>query len=65
MTPNDFAFWLQGFIEMNPNAMVTRTQWEIVKDHLKLVMNKQTPNRTHTLLESIAPTFPMFPTATC
>lgn len=65
MTPNDFAFWLQGFIEMNPNAMVTRTQWEIVKDHLKLVMNKQTPNRTHTLLGSIAPTFPTFPTATC
>lgn len=45
MTPEQFVYWLQGFVEMNPNAMLTGTQWTILKDHLKLVMNKQTPNR--------------------
>lgn len=45
MTPEQFCYWLQGFIEMNPNAMVTGTQWVIIKDHLKLVFNKQTPHR--------------------
>lgn len=45
MTPEQFCYWLQGFVEMNPNAMLTHTQWVIIKDHLKLVMNKQTPNR--------------------
>ena len=36
---------------MNPNAMITHTQWETLKDHLKTVFNKETPNR-----------FPYFPT---
>lgn len=45
MNAEQFTYWLQGFVEMNPNAMLTHTQWEIVKDHLKLVMDKQTPQR--------------------
>lgn len=45
MTPEQFTYWLQGFVEMNPEAMLTHTQWEILKDHLKLTMNKQTPYR--------------------
>lgn len=45
MSPEQFVYWLQGFIEMNPNAMLTHTQWEILKDHLKLVMDKKTPQR--------------------
>lgn len=45
MSPEQFCYWLQGFVEMNPNAMLTGTQWQIVKDHLKLVMDKQTPQR--------------------
>lgn len=46
MTENQFVFWLQGFVELNPNAMLTLTQWQIVKDHLALVFKKETPNRT-------------------
>ena len=47
MTAEQFAYWLNGFIEMNPNAMITNTQWETLKDHLKTVFNKETPNRFH------------------
>lgn len=45
MNAQDFAYWLKGFVEMNPNAMVTGTQWQIVKDHLELVFKKETPIR--------------------
>ena len=49
MNAKDFAFWLQGFVEMNPNAMPTLTQWQTIKDHLKLVFDKRTPNNFITL----------------
>lgn len=45
MSPEQFAYWLNGFVEMNPNAMVTGTQWQIIKDHLALVHKKVTPDR--------------------
>lgn len=45
MTESQFTWWLQGFVELNPNAMLTLTQWQIVKDHLALVFKKETPNR--------------------
>lgn len=46
MTAEQFTYWLNGFIELNPNAMLTLTQWQIVKDHLALVFKKETPDRT-------------------
>ena len=30
---------------MNPEAMITHTQWLILKDHLNLVFKKETPLR--------------------
>lgn len=45
MSPEQFSYWLQGFVEMNPNAMLTVTQWQIVKDHLAQVFKKETPDR--------------------
>lgn len=45
MTEQQFAYWLKGFIEMNPEAMITHTQWLILKDHLNLVFKKETPLR--------------------
>lgn len=53
MNAQDFAYWLKGFVEMNPNAMVTGTQWQIVKDHLELVFKKETPNRGLTHLSTL------------
>jgi hypothetical protein len=50
MTPNDFCYWLQGFIEINdadPNKdkNITEYQVQVIKDHLNLVFEKKTPDR--------------------
>lgn len=50
MTPEQFAYWLQGFVELNPQAMLTLTQWQVVKDHLALVHRKVTPVRMPNLV---------------
>ncbi len=64
--PKDFCYWLQSFAELQPDAVLTPTQWQIVKDHLALVFNKVTPKRKeptyctqspHDLLESLGKTF--------
>ena len=45
MNERDFAYWLQGFVEMNPEMkQPTPEQWAQIKDHLKLVFTKVTPN---------------------
>ncbi len=43
MTEQQFAYWLQGFAELN-KAPPTQEQWKSIKDHLALVFNKVTPN---------------------
>lgn len=43
MAPDQFAYWLQGFVEMNPNVMPTEKQWCVIQEHLKLVFKKVTP----------------------
>ena len=45
MTPEQFCYWLQGFISANPCDQLSATQWTIVRDHLALVFNKITPDR--------------------
>lgn len=42
MTPEQFTYWLQGFVELN-GALPNETQWLQIKDHLKLVFEKRTP----------------------
>jgi hypothetical protein len=37
-----FAYWLQGFAELN-GAPPTEEQWTAIRDHLGLVFNKVTP----------------------
>ena len=49
MTPENFCYWLQGFIEMSGLHIdcpisITPRQVEIIKDHLKLVFEKKTPD---------------------
>jgi hypothetical protein len=46
MTPENFAYWLQGFVELHDSEKLSKEQWASIKDHLKLTMNKQTPQRT-------------------
>ena len=46
MTPERFTDWLQGFVEIQQSESITDTQWLIIKDHLKLVFDKKTPDRS-------------------
>jgi hypothetical protein len=53
MTSEQFAYWLQGFTELNP-AMEAPTpeQWKAIREHLSIVFVKVTP--------AIAPVGPAF-----
>lgn len=45
MTPEQFVYWLQGFLELSESPALSETQTQIVKDHLNLVFTKVTPDR--------------------
>jgi hypothetical protein len=45
MTPEQFVYWLQGFMEMADPTTLTEKQTQQIKDHLALVFDKQTPDR--------------------
>lgn len=42
MTPEQFAYWLQGFAELNQQPP-TAEQWQSIRDHLATVFKKVTP----------------------
>lgn len=46
MTPERFTDWLQGFVEIANTDTISEKQWQIIKDHLKLVFDKKTPDRS-------------------
>jgi hypothetical protein len=43
MNQDQFAYWLQGFVEMNGGKEPTKAQWKMIKDHLQLCFKKLTP----------------------
>lgn len=44
MTAEQFAYWLQGFTELNPDMeQPAPEQWKSIKEHLKTVFVKVTP----------------------
>lgn len=58
MTPENFVYWLQGYFELNDAAgpgisslmpgkldFLKPDQLQVIKDHLKLVLEKKTPVR--------------------
>lgn len=49
MTPEQFVFWLQGFMETADPKTLNKKQTQIVKDHLTLVFKKVTPVNPGTL----------------
>ena len=54
MTPENFAYWLQGYFELIDDGLpLTNTQVEIIKDHLALVFTKVTPDRTNNVEDDI------------
>lgn len=42
MDQPSFAWWLQGWVELNGGAQPTAEQWEVIKEHLALVFTKVT-----------------------
>jgi hypothetical protein len=48
MTPEQFVYWLQGFVEIREKQEIglTEREWDIIKDHLKTVFHKATPTYT-------------------
>lgn len=42
MTPEQFAYWLQGYVELQ-GSVPTDEQWQGIKDHLQAVFVKVTP----------------------
>lgn len=45
MTPEQFAYWLQGFAELN-GQQPTESQWESIKEHSITVFSKVTSSHT-------------------
>lgn len=43
MTPENFCYWLQGFMELSNERTLTPEQVQIIRDHLNLVFIKLTP----------------------
>jgi hypothetical protein len=44
MTAEQFVYWLQGFMEMADPKELNKTQTTQIKNHLKLVFDKRTPD---------------------
>lgn len=44
ITPEQFVYWLAGFLEISDSKSITAKQTQIIKDHLDLVFKKVTPN---------------------
>lgn len=44
MSPENFVYWLNGYVELN-GSIPNEQQWESIKDHLQLVMDKKSPVR--------------------
>lgn len=44
MTSESFVYWLQGLVELQDSDVLSEKQWRVVKDHLKLVFDKKTPD---------------------
>jgi hypothetical protein len=66
MTPKDFCYWLQGYFELEGGgSALDERKIEIIKDHLKLVFNKETSDvptdpRYTLLVPQMVPTGPFY-----
>lgn len=46
MTPEQFVYWLQGFMEIGNPITLDEIAVQQIKNHLKEVFDKRTPNLT-------------------
>jgi hypothetical protein len=74
MTPENFVYWLQGYFEINDAAGASTTsvtpgtlkylnekQIQVIKDHLKLVLEKKTPDKKLPFSLNFPPHIPVTP----
>lgn len=47
MEPINFVYWLQGYLEISGGKPLNAEQVKIVQDHIELVLEKKTPDRTN------------------
>jgi hypothetical protein len=52
MTPENFIYWIQGFFEIQDPKNITEQQVQIIKDHIALVLKKDTPQYTLNFIKS-------------
>ncbi len=43
MTPENFIYWLQGYLELNDPKTIDEAQTKMIKEHLQLALKKVTP----------------------
>ena len=43
MTPEQFCYWMQGFVELSGGFPPTTEQWHSISEHLQTVFKKETP----------------------
>jgi hypothetical protein len=53
MTAENFCYWLQGYFELYGPKTLDEKETRVVWDHLNLVFQKQTPNRSEDLNKMI------------
>jgi len=46
MNYEQFAIWLHGFLEISNAEIIDQNQTQIIKDHLALLFEKRTPDRS-------------------
>jgi len=61
MTPEQFTYWLQGFVELQNTDAVSKKQWQVIKDHLRLVFKKETHGRKEDEFQPLMPQVPVPP----
>lgn len=52
MTPENFCYWLRGYLEISGSTSITDEQLKEISNHLDLVFTKLTPSISHTYLPS-------------
>jgi hypothetical protein len=61
MTAEQFVYWLQGFMEVANPTTLNESETQVIKDHLKLVFDKQTPDRYPSVsIPFVQPAGPMY-----
>lgn len=45
MTPEQYVYWFNGFVEVTNGKYPSEAEWLTIKDHLAEVFVKKTPNR--------------------